>query len=69
MSILEHFPKSVKRFSDKKCGENKELEQLVEPSEPKLLYSSAIESQILPLENPRAFLVSLRSTECSNLAD
>jgi len=32
---LEHFPKSVKRFSDKKCDENKELEQLVEPSETK----------------------------------
>jgi len=24
---LEQFPKSVKRFSDKNCGENKELEQ------------------------------------------
>jgi len=32
---LEHFPKSVKRFSDKKCGENKDLEQLGEPSETK----------------------------------
>jgi len=25
---LEHFPKSVKRFLDKKCGKNKELEQI-----------------------------------------
>jgi len=25
---LEQFPKSVKRFSDKNCGENKELEQI-----------------------------------------
>jgi len=32
---LEQFPKSVKRFSDKNCGKNKELEQFVEPSETK----------------------------------
>jgi|GEM_PF-2647729 len=32
---LEQFPKSVKRFSDKNCGKNKELEQLGEPSETK----------------------------------
>jgi len=24
-AALEHFPKSVKRFLDKKCGRNKEL--------------------------------------------
>jgi len=29
------FLKSVKRFSDKNCGKNKELEQLGEPSETK----------------------------------
>jgi len=33
--ILEHFPKSVQRFSDKKCGENKNLEHWLEPSEGK----------------------------------
>jgi len=27
-AALEQFPKSVKRFSDKNCGENKELEQI-----------------------------------------
>jgi len=32
---LEQFLKSVKRFSDKNCGENKKLEHLVEPSETK----------------------------------
>jgi len=32
---LEQFLKSVKRFSDKNCGKNKELEQLGEPSETK----------------------------------
>jgi len=32
---LEQFLKSVKRFSDKNCGENKELEHSVEPSETK----------------------------------
>jgi len=26
-AYLEQFPKSVKRFSDKNCGENKGLEQ------------------------------------------
>jgi len=31
----EQFLKSVKRFSDKNCGKNKELEQFVEPSEVK----------------------------------
>jgi len=28
MGLLEQFPESVKRFSDKNCGENKELEQM-----------------------------------------
>jgi len=32
---LEQFLKSVKRFSDKNCGKNKELEHSVEPSETK----------------------------------
>jgi len=32
---LEQFPKSVKRFSDKNCGKNKELEHSVEPNETK----------------------------------
>jgi len=32
---IEQFLKSVKRFSDKNCGENKDLEQSVEPSETK----------------------------------
>jgi len=27
ITSLEHFPKSVKRFLDKKCGKNKGLEQ------------------------------------------
>jgi len=31
-----YFPKSVKRFSDKKCGKNKELERSTEPSEVKI---------------------------------
>jgi len=35
-AALEHFPKSVKRFSDKKCGENKKLERSTEPSEVKI---------------------------------
>jgi len=26
--LLEQFPKSVQRFSDKNCGENKGLEQI-----------------------------------------
>jgi len=26
--MLEQFPKSVQRFSDKNCGENKQLEQI-----------------------------------------
>jgi len=30
---LEQFPKSVKRFSDKNCGENKQLEQISDPME------------------------------------
>jgi len=33
--IVKHFPESVKRFSDEKCGKNKELEQFVEQSETK----------------------------------
>jgi len=32
---LERFPKSVERFSDKKCGENKKIEQFVEPGKTK----------------------------------
>jgi len=32
---LEHFPKSAEQFSDKKCGNNQELEQFVEPGETK----------------------------------
>jgi len=32
---IEKFPKSVKRFSDKNCGKNKELERLTEPNEVK----------------------------------
>jgi len=40
-NALEHFPKSVKRFSDKKCGKNKELERSTEPSEVKI----ALEAQ------------------------
>jgi len=33
--VLEQFPKSVTRFSDKNCGKTQELEQFVEPSETK----------------------------------
>jgi len=33
--MLEQFPKSVTRFSDKNCGKNKKIEQSGEPSEPK----------------------------------
>jgi len=33
--VLERFPKSGNRFSDKKRGENKDLERLAEPSEAK----------------------------------
>jgi len=33
---LEHFPKSVMRFLDKKCDENKKIERLTEPSEVKI---------------------------------
>jgi len=32
---LEHFPKSVQRFSDKKCGENKKLEHFTKLNEAK----------------------------------
>jgi len=39
LSLLEQFLKSVKRFSDKNCGKNKELEQLGEPSETKTFCS------------------------------
>jgi len=35
LELLTQFPKSVKRFSDKNCGKNKELERLTEPSEVK----------------------------------
>jgi len=40
----EQFPKSVKRFSDKNCGKNKELEHSVEPSETKNALVSAGEN-------------------------
>jgi len=33
--LLERFPKSGNRFSDKKRGENKDLERFAEPSEAK----------------------------------
>jgi len=47
-AYIEHFPKSVKRFSDKKCGENKRLEPLVEPSETKTaLAAQPMEENIL----------------------
>jgi len=32
-ALLEQFPKSVKRFSDKNCGENKQLEQISDSME------------------------------------
>jgi len=33
--VLEQFLKSMKRFSDKNCGKNKELERLGESNETK----------------------------------
>jgi len=36
-TMLEQFPKSMKRFSDENCGKNKRLEHSVKPSETKML--------------------------------
>jgi len=50
--MLKQFPKSVKRFSDKNCGKNKELERSTEPSEIKTALASDQEKDILVLGVP-----------------
>jgi len=46
---IEQFLKSVKRFSEKNCGENKKLEQSVEPSETKTALERFLKSFLLYL--------------------
>jgi len=55
---LEQFPKSVKRFSDKNCGKNTELERLTEPREVKtaLAFKFHLAQAYLPLAAAGLFL-------------
>jgi len=50
---LEHFPKSGNRFWDKKCGKNKELEQISDS----IKSHSALERPIKPSETKTALAV------------
>jgi len=56
--VKSQFPKSVKRFSDKNCGKNKELERLTEPSEVK----TALASPEMPIHVPAWFFDMLETT-------
>jgi len=53
-NLLEHFPKSVKRFLDKKCGKNKELEQISDSIKSRSALYNLIFASTLLLASPLA---------------
>jgi len=62
IATIERFPKSGNRFSDKKRGENKELESFVEPSETK----TALECGKLVRSRAQGKLVALEEKLAKN---
>jgi len=77
---LEHFPKSVKRFLDKKCGKNKELEQISDSIESHSALFSVMRTsarnifigqvaEIIPLSQQQSAKNALLSDVCLDLGD
>jgi len=78
--LLEHFPKSVKRFLDKKCGKNKELEQISDSIESHSALFSVMRTsarnifigqvaEIIPLSQQQSAKNALLSDVCLDLGD
>jgi len=69
-NVLEQFPKSVTRFSDKSCGKNKKIEQSGKPSEPKTALDDvkvvSAQSSQQPLQKP---LLSFKKSVADKIGD